>query len=99
VHAASRAPLNNALGVIAEAATLQLVVNIDADDLEKAVEFYTAAVGLRPGRRLFEGSVAEMLGGYIHDPSALEAGWERRGSQCGAISWVRTALDTGALGF
>ena len=41
---------------------MQLVVNIDVDDVEKAVEFYTAALGLRPGRRLFEGSVAEMLG-------------------------------------
>ena len=44
------------------AATLQLIVNIDVDDLDKAVEFYVAALGLRPGRRLFEGSVAEMLG-------------------------------------
>lgn len=41
---------------------MQLVVNIDVDDLEKAVRFYAAALGLRPGRRLFEGTVAEMLG-------------------------------------
>jgi predicted enzyme related to lactoylglutathione lyase len=40
----------------------QLIVNIDVDDLEKAVDFYTTALGLRLGRRLFEGSVAEMLG-------------------------------------
>jgi predicted enzyme related to lactoylglutathione lyase len=39
-----------------------MVVNIDVDDLEKAIGFYTAALGLRLGRRLFEGSVAEMLG-------------------------------------
>ncbi len=38
------------------------MVNIDVDDLEKAIEFYTMALGLRLGRRLFEGSVAEMLG-------------------------------------
>lgn len=50
------------LGVIAEAATLQIVINVDVDDLEKAIEFYTTALGLRLGRRLFEGSVAEMLG-------------------------------------
>ena len=41
---------------------MQLVINIDVDDLEKAINFYTAALGLRAGRRLFEGSVAEMLG-------------------------------------
>jgi predicted enzyme related to lactoylglutathione lyase len=41
---------------------LQIVVNVDVDDLEKAIVFYTTAFGLRLGRRLFEGSVAEMLG-------------------------------------
>ena len=41
---------------------MQVVINIDVDDLDKAIHFYTAAVGLRLGRRLFEGSVAEMLG-------------------------------------
>ena len=38
------------------------MVNIDVDDLGKAIEFYTTALGLHLGRRLFEGSVAEMLG-------------------------------------
>jgi len=42
--------------------TLQILVNIDVDDLEKAIEFYTTALGLRLGRRLFEDSVAEVLG-------------------------------------
>jgi predicted enzyme related to lactoylglutathione lyase len=41
---------------------LKIVINVDVDDLERAIEFYTAALGLRLGRRLFEGSVAEMLG-------------------------------------
>lgn len=41
---------------------MQIVINVDVDDLEKAIEFYTTALGLRLGRRLFEGSVAEMLG-------------------------------------
>lgn len=49
-------------GVIADVANMQIVVNVDVDDLEKAIEFYTIALGLRLGRRLFEGSVAEMLG-------------------------------------
>ena len=38
------------------------MVNVDVDDLEKGIEFYTTGLGLRLGRRLFEGSVAEMLG-------------------------------------
>src|SRR5688572_12702655 len=38
-------------------------VNIDVDDIEQAIHFYQAALGLRLGRRLFDGSVAEMLGG------------------------------------
>ena len=41
---------------------MRLVVNIDVDDLDKAIRFYSAGLGLTPGRRLFEGSVAEMLG-------------------------------------
>ena len=41
---------------------MQLVVNIDVDDLEKAIDFYSRALGLRLSRRLFDGSVAEMTG-------------------------------------
>ena len=41
---------------------MQLLVNVDVDDIEPAIEFYQSAIGLRLGRRLFEGSVAEMLG-------------------------------------
>lgn len=42
---------------------MQLLVNIDVDDLARAIEFYSAALGLREERRLFGGSVAEMVGG------------------------------------
>jgi len=41
---------------------MHILVNIDVDDLERAIEFYGNALGLRLGRRLFDGSVAEMLG-------------------------------------
>jgi predicted enzyme related to lactoylglutathione lyase len=41
---------------------VQLLVNVDVDDVERAIAFYQAALGLHLGRRLFEGSVAEMLG-------------------------------------
>jgi predicted enzyme related to lactoylglutathione lyase len=42
---------------------VRILVNVDVDDLERAIAFYTAALGLRVERRLFDGSVAEMLGG------------------------------------
>lgn len=41
---------------------MNLLVNIDVDDLNKAVRFYGAAFGLRVGRR-FGAFGAEMLGG------------------------------------
>ena len=41
---------------------METLVNIDVDDLEKAVAFYRDALGLRLARRLFNGSVAEMTG-------------------------------------
>ncbi|WP_454055943.1 VOC family protein [Cupriavidus sp. Marseille-Q8015] len=41
---------------------MELLINIDVDDLARAVDFYTRALGLQPGRRLFDGTVAEMLG-------------------------------------
>jgi uncharacterized glyoxalase superfamily protein PhnB len=41
---------------------MQLVVNIDVDDLEQAITFYSAGLGLRLRRRLFADSVAEMSG-------------------------------------
>jgi predicted enzyme related to lactoylglutathione lyase len=41
---------------------MRVLVNIDVDDLERAVEFYATGFGLRLGRRLFDGTVAEMLG-------------------------------------
>ena len=50
-----------ALGVIG-AVAVHILVNVDVDDLERAIGFYTTALGLRLGRRLFDGSVAEMLG-------------------------------------
>ena len=41
---------------------MEMLINIDVDDLEKAVAFYRDALGLRLARRLFDGSVAEMSG-------------------------------------
>lgn len=41
---------------------VEILVNIDVDDLEKAMTFYENALGLRRGRRLFGGNAAELLG-------------------------------------
>ncbi len=41
---------------------MQVIVNIDVDDLDKAIQFYTTALDLRLNRRLFDSSVAEMVG-------------------------------------
>lgn len=39
-----------------------LLINIDVDDLEGAVAFYTQALDLRRGRTLFDGTVVELTG-------------------------------------
>jgi predicted enzyme related to lactoylglutathione lyase len=41
---------------------LELGINIDVPDLERAVSFYENAFGLRRARTLFQGTVAEMAG-------------------------------------
>lgn len=41
---------------------MQLLVNIDVDDLDRAIAFYRDGVGLRLARLLFDGTVAEMRG-------------------------------------
>ncbi|MEO8627856.1 MAG: VOC family protein [Betaproteobacteria bacterium] len=56
---------------------MQFLINIDVDDLNRAVSFYRDALGLLTGRRLFDGSVVEMLGGsskiYLLQKSAGES--------------------------
>ena len=63
---------------------MQLLVNVDVDDIERAIEFYRAAFGLHPGRRLFDGSVAEMLGAssiiYLLAKSAGTLPWRQASS-------------------
>jgi len=43
-------------------AAVELLVNVDVDDLDKAIDFYRAALGLTLKRRLFDDTVAEMAG-------------------------------------
>lgn len=51
----------------------QLLINIDVDDLERAVDFYTRAFALTPGRRFGDAAV-ELLGAgaaiyLLHKPA------------------------------
>jgi predicted enzyme related to lactoylglutathione lyase len=41
---------------------VDLLVNVDVDDLDRAIDFYRAALGLTLKRRLFDDTVAEMAG-------------------------------------
>lgn len=41
---------------------MQIYINIDVDDIERAINFYTAGLGLQLVRRLFGGAVAELAG-------------------------------------
>jgi predicted enzyme related to lactoylglutathione lyase len=42
---------------------MELLINIDVPDLERAIAFYCAALGLEVERRLFGGDVVELAGG------------------------------------
>jgi predicted enzyme related to lactoylglutathione lyase len=42
--------------------TTELLINIDVDDLERGVAFYTETLDLRRGRTLFDGTVVELTG-------------------------------------
>jgi len=44
---------------------VETLINIDVPDLEAAIEFYQLATELRLGRRLFEGTVAELTGASV----------------------------------
>jgi predicted enzyme related to lactoylglutathione lyase len=41
---------------------VEILVNVDVDDLEKAIDFYRAALGLTLKQRLFDDTVAELTG-------------------------------------
>ncbi|AYC33892.1 VOC family protein [Pseudomonas cavernae] len=56
---------------------MQFLLNLDVPDLDAAIDFYTRALGLRLSRRLFAGSVAELLGG----PAPLYLLQQAAGSQ------------------
>ena len=77
---------------------ISLLVNIDVPDLETAIEFYRDALGLHLGRRLFEGTVAEMLGApsriyLLAKASGTAAGSAVRESRDYRRHWTPVHLD------
>lgn len=74
---------------------MQFLINIDVDDLERAIAFYRDAFGLRPGRS-FGASGMEMLGGnaplYLlaKEAGSRAAGERRRDYQ---RHWTPVHLD------
>jgi predicted enzyme related to lactoylglutathione lyase len=77
---------------------MEIIINIDVDDLEKAVSFYESALGLRAGRRLFDGSVAEMLGGpapiyLLAKPAGSSAAAGKAARRDYARHWTPVHLD------
>lgn len=74
-----------------------LLVNIDVDDLEKAIRFYSTAFGLRVGRR-FGGSSVEMLGStapiyLLVKPAGTSASDTRTNVRSYERHWTPTHLD------
>jgi lactoylglutathione lyase len=77
----------------------QLLVNIDVDDLERGIAFYTAAFDLHVGRR-FDGAVVELLGAdaaiYLlvkEAGSAAFAGASSAAKRDYARHWTAVHLD------
>jgi len=74
--------------------TISLIANVDVPELETAIDFYRDALGLRLRRRLFEGTVADMLGGsspiYLLANAAGSAAGRPRAAR------LSTPLDPGA---
>jgi uncharacterized glyoxalase superfamily protein PhnB len=77
--------------------TLRLLVNIDVDDLKKAVEFYCEALGLTVGRR-FGGDAVELLGAVapiylLAKPNGTVASSTSRHLRSYARHWTPVHLD------
>lgn len=76
---------------------MSFMVNIDVDDLDRAVRFYNAAFGLKAGRR-FGSSGVEMLGGPAPIYLLVKAAGTVAGSEGGQLRrydrhWTPVHLD------
>lgn len=77
---------------------LALLVNIDVDDLERGIDFYQRGLGLRLARRLFDGTVAEMVGAssriyLLTKPAGSPAGGATGAARDYHRHWTPVHLD------
>lgn len=77
---------------------MDLLINIDVPDLERAIDFYQRGLGLRLSRRLFGGVAAEMLGASSPIYLLVKAGGtapapEVSTPRCYARHWTAIHLD------
>lgn len=73
------------------------IINIDVPDVDRAVEFYTAATGCRVGRRL-DPDVAELLCGDVRlyllkQPEHSAAAANPSGTRCYTRHWTPVHVD------
>lgn len=78
--------------------SMRVRVNIDVDDLERAVRFYTEAFGLRVARRRFDDSVVELAGASSPIDLLLKAAGTRATPSSAAVRdyarhWTPVHLD------
>jgi predicted enzyme related to lactoylglutathione lyase len=77
----------------------ELFVNVDVDDLERAIGFYTrCGLGLRLTRRLFGGGAAELAGTstrifLLHKPDASAPAPQVASARSYARHWTPVHLD------
>ena len=67
---------------------MQILVNVDVPDLDRAIDFYCRALGLRLARRLFDGTVAELAGGSMSLLLTLKEAGSSPGGGMSAASFV-----------
>ncbi|WP_426209535.1 VOC family protein [Massilia sp. TWP1-3-3] len=76
---------------------MQLYVNIDVDDVDKAVAFYTKGLGLRLSRRRFNGAIAELAGAsspiHLLPKAAASATAQGAATRTYARHWTPVHLD------
>jgi predicted enzyme related to lactoylglutathione lyase len=77
---------------------MEMLINIDVADLEKALVFYRDALGLRLERRLFDGSVVEMSGASSKIHLLAKPGGSTAAMQAGILRsyrrhWTPVHLD------
>src|SRR5215469_16505399 len=71
---------------------IELLVNIDVDDLDRAVAFYTCAFGFEIGRRFVESAAVELVGGSSRVYLLAKATGAGTGLRSTWTSWLTISM-------